>query len=91
MGKKCGAAGIEHGAYQPQRQDQPIVHAETSAPASPASLDSVAPIKQECPKQTLIDMPKWQHHGDEMPNKEAAMGLESFGSEALSDAGQRRL
>ena len=30
MGKKHGAAGIEHSAYQPQRQDQPVLHAETS-------------------------------------------------------------
>jgi hypothetical protein len=72
VGKKYGAAGIKHGAQQPQRQDQPILHAETSAPASPSGLDSVVPVKQECPKQTLIDMPKWQYRGDEMPNKEAA-------------------
>jgi hypothetical protein len=52
MRKEYGAGGIEHGSRQPQRQKQSTFHAEP-----PLRLfrrpDSVVPVKQECPKQTV--------------------------------------
>ena len=52
MGQKHCAAGIEHGSHQPQGQNQSAIHAKPPRRLL-AGLISVAPVKQQRPKQTV--------------------------------------